>query len=189
MADASKRRLPLAGGSPSGVASAPRPPAPAPKRRLPVLQSSADDDEGEERPPWHWVALGTMATFIAWLPLAGLTNTLLRQALERADTAETPASIRIAMVGFNVLAFVLAGLAGGFLVGRFGGRAGGREATASGVVVAAIAWAIALGQGAPAGVLGWTMLLVVMVSLGGGASYAGGRAGLRVRASSAPRFS
>jgi MFS family permease len=175
--DAPKRRLPLAGAARSTHA-----PEPAPKRKLAVLQSSAGDDDGEERPPWHWVALGTVAIFIAWLPLAGLVNTLLRRMLDRLGDAGTPPSIQAAMVGLNVLAFVLAGAAGGFLVGRFGGRAGRREATASGVVVAAIAWAVAVAQGAPAGVLGWAMLLVVMATLGGGASCAGGRAGLRGRA-------
>jgi tRNA-(ms[2]io[6]A)-hydroxylase len=145
------------------------------------LQGSGEDD-GDERPPWHWVALGVVATFVVWLPLAGLANTVLQRMLERATDTELPPSVRLAMVGLNVLAFVIAGAAGGYLVGRFGGRAGQREASASGVVVATIAWGIALTQEARAGVLGWSVLLVVMVTIGSAASYAGGRAGIRRRA-------
>ncbi|MGK4001730.1 hypothetical protein WMF31_03830 [Sorangium sp. So ce1036] len=127
-----------------------------------------------------------MAVFLIWLPLAGLVNTLLRRMLERMDDAGAPPSVRLAMVGLNVVAFALAGAAGGYLVGRFGGRAGRREAAASGAVVAAISWAIALAEGAPAGALGWALLLVVMVSIGSAASYAGGAAGLRGRPGGAP---
>jgi disulfide bond formation protein DsbB len=183
--DPSKRRLPIAGGGSTADAPARIEPTPGAKRKLPVL-ASEPDEEMEARPPWHWVALGTVAIFVAWLPLAGLANTLLRRMLERVGGAEAPPSVRAAMVGLNVLAFVLAGVAGGFLVGRFGGRAGQREATASGVVVAAIAWTLAVAEGAPAGVLGWAVLLVVMVTIGGGASHAGGRAGLRARSRGAP---
>ncbi|WP_433930124.1 hypothetical protein AB3662_39970 [Sorangium cellulosum] len=186
MADGPKRRLPIVGGGAPGAAP-PRGATAAPeKRKLPVLQSSGDE-EGEDRPPWHWIALGTVATFIAWLPLAGLVNTLLRRMLERAGEAEAPTRVRLAMVGLNVIAFALAGVAGGYLVGRFGGRAGRREAAASGAVVAALAWALALADGAPAGALGWALLLVVMVAIGSAASYAGGSAGLRARSGEPPR--
>ncbi|WP_437277297.1 hypothetical protein WME90_39600 [Sorangium sp. So ce375] len=185
MGDAPKRRLPVVGSGAAGAAP-PRDGAAAPeKRKLPVLQSSGDE-EGEDRPPWHWIALGTVAIFIAWLPLAGLVNTLLRRLIERAGDAEVQGSVRLAMVGLNAIAFALAGVAGGYLVGRFGGRAGRREAAASGAVVATLAWALALAEGAPAGALGWALLLVVVVSIGGAASYAGGLAGLRSRAAAGP---
>ncbi|WP_437569042.1 hypothetical protein [Sorangium sp. So ce542] len=201
MVDGPKRRLPVVGSGPTagpGAPSAPgTPSAPgaAPprgatgspeKRRLPVLQGGGGDDEGEERPPWHWIALGTVAIFIVWLPLAGLANTLLRRMVERTGDAAAEGSVRLAMVGLNAIAFALAGLAGGYLVGRFGGRAGRREAAASGAVVAALAWALALAEGAPAGALGWALLLVVMVAIGAAASYVGGRAGLRARAGAPP---
>ncbi|MGK3985056.1 hypothetical protein WME99_18555 [Sorangium sp. So ce136] len=186
MVDGPKRRLPLAGSGAPGAAP-PRGATPGPeKRRLPVLQSSGDD-EGEDRPPWHWIALGTVAMFIAWLPLAGLVNTLLRRMLERAGDAGAPTWVRFAMVGLNVVAFALAGVAGGYLVGRFGGRAGRREAAASGAVVATLAWALALAEGAPPGALVWALLLVVMVAIGSAASYAGGSAGLRARSAGSPR--
>ncbi|WP_080599131.1 MULTISPECIES: hypothetical protein [Sorangium] len=185
MGDAPKRRLPVIGSGAAGAAP-PRGGVAAPeKRKLPVLQSGGDD-EGEDRPPWHWIALGTVAIFIAWLPLAGLVNTLLRRMIERAGDAGAQGSVRLAMVGLNVIAFALAGVAGGYLVGRFGGRAGRREAAASGAVVAALAWALALAEGAPAGALGWALLLVVVVTIGSAASYAGGSAGLRSRAASGP---
>ncbi|WP_437732532.1 hypothetical protein [Sorangium sp. So ce1335] len=184
MGDGPKRRLPLVGGGAPGAAPPPSATAAPEKRKLPVLQGGGD--EGEDRPPWHWVALGTVATFIAWLPLAGLVNTLLRRMLEGAGDAEAPARVRVAMVALNVVAFALAGVAGGYLVGRFGGRAGRREAAASGAVVATLAWALALAEGAPAGALGWALLLVVMVAIGSAASYAGGSAGLRGRSGGAP---
>ncbi|WP_437607396.1 hypothetical protein WMF20_42225 [Sorangium sp. So ce834] len=194
MVDGPKRRLPVIGsGAPAGPATPSAPGAAPPrgaagspeKRRLPVLQGSGDG-EGEERPPWHWIALGTVAIFIVWLPLAGLANTLLRRMIERTGDGEAQGSVRLAMVGLNAIAFALAGAAGGYLVGRFGGRAGRREAAASGAVVAALAWALALAEGAPAGALGWALLLVVMVAIGAAASYAGGLAGLRARAGAPP---
>ncbi|WP_437333870.1 hypothetical protein [Sorangium sp. So ce394] len=194
MVDGPKRRLPVVGSGPTAGPGAPSAPGAGPprgatgspeKRRLPVLQGGGDDD-GEERPPWHWIALGTVAIFIVWLPLAGLANTLLRRMIERTGDAAAEGSVRLAMVGLNAIAFALAGLAGGYLVGRFGGRAGRREAAASGAVVAALAWTLALAEGAPAGALGWALLLVVMVAIGAAASYAGGRVGLRARAGAPP---
>ncbi|WP_437673674.1 hypothetical protein [Sorangium sp. So ce131] len=153
-----------------------------------MLQSSGED-EGEDRPPWQWIALGAAAIFLVWLPLAGLANTLLLRALEPTGDAATPPSARLVTLGLiNVLAFAIAGLAGGYLVGRFGGRAGRREAAASGAAVAATAWAFALAQGALTGALGSAFLLVVLVAIGGAASYAGGAFGLRRRAAAgAPR--
>ncbi|WP_234022998.1 hypothetical protein [Sorangium cellulosum] len=153
-----------------------------------MLQSSGED-EGEDRPPWHWIALGAVAIFLVWLPLAGLANTLLLRALEPTGDAAAPPSARLATLALiNVLAFVISAVAGGYLVGRFGGRAGRREAAASGAAVAAIAWAFALAQGALAGALGSAFLLVVMAAIGCAAAYAGGVAGLRRRAAAgAPR--
>ncbi|WP_437966377.1 hypothetical protein WMF04_43375 [Sorangium sp. So ce260] len=188
MVDGPKRRLPVVGSGAPGAAPPGGGTGGPEKRRLPVLQSGGDD-EGEERPPWHWIALGTVATFIVWLPLAGLANTLLRRMLERTGDAAAQGSVRFAMVGLNAIAFALAGVAGGYLVGRFGGRAGRREAAASGAVVAALAWALALTEGAPAGALVWALLLAVMVAIGGASSYVGGRAGLRARSAGAPRSS
>lgn len=183
MAEPPKRRLPIAGGAPAR-APTPRPsasPAPAPPRRLPVVQPSLQEEADEERPPWHWAGLGTVAIFIVWLPLAGLVSALLRRALEGQSADAAPHSIQIPMVALHVTAFCAAGAAGGLLVGRFGGRAGLREATASGVIAAALAWALAVSQGAPAGGLGWAILLVVMATLGGAAAHTGGRTGLRLR--------
>ncbi len=150
-------------------------------RRLPILQPSAAEEDDEDRPPWHWAALGTVAVFAAWLPLAWGINTLIRRALDVEEGGGAPGSVQAAMVLTNAAGFAMAGLAGGYLVGRHGGRAGLREATASGVVAAAIAWGLALMQGAPAGVLGWAAVLVVMASLGGGAARGGGVIGLRRR--------
>ena len=179
MAEPAKRRLPIAGGAPAGGPGDP-PRASATPRRLPVLQPPAEEPD-EERPPWHWAGLGTVAIFIAWLPLAGLVSALLRRALEGQEEGSASRWIQVAIVGLHVAAFFAAGAAGGFLVGRFGGRAGLREATASGVIAAALAWALAVSQGAPAGVLGWAILLVVLATLGAAAARAGGSAGVRRR--------
>jgi tRNA-(ms[2]io[6]A)-hydroxylase len=146
-----------------------------------VLQPSAQEETDEERPPWHWAGLGTVAIFIVWLPLAGLASALLRRALEGSSADAAPRSIQVPMVALHIAAFCAAGAAGGLLVGRFGGRAGLREATASGVIAAALAWTLAISQGALAGGLGWAILLLVMATLGGAAAHAGGRAGLHRR--------
>lgn len=153
---------------------------PSSKRRLPVLQARHGDDEpSEDRPPWHWVGIGTVATFLVWLPLAALIATLLRRMLAGSD--DPSPRVQFVMAALNLIAFLIAGFAGGLLVGRFGGRAGAREATGGGATTAAVAWALVLARGAPAGVLFWVMLLVVLATLGGGAAYGGGRLGLRLR--------
>ena len=153
-----------------------------PKRRLPVLQNAAPAEESaEDRPPLHWAGAGTVAIFIVWLPLAGLINALLRRIIEGSGDSAPDPSIRVAMVGLNAVGFMIAGLAGGYIVGRYGGRAGVREATAAGLIAGAIAWTLALVQGAPAGVLGWALMLGVIATLGGGAANLGGRIGIRRR--------
>jgi tRNA-(ms[2]io[6]A)-hydroxylase len=160
--------------------------ADAPRRRLPVLQSGGHGDgdgDGEERPPWHWVGFGTVAIFAVWLPLAVGATALVRRALPEEAGAETPPSVRALMVGLHALAFVIATGAGGFLVGRYGEKAGRREATGSGLLAAAMAWALGISQGAQGGALVWALLLVLMATLGGGAAHAGGRMGLRRRTS------
>jgi len=153
------------------------------KRRLPIVREpELADASDEERPPWHWSAIGAVAVFCAWLPLAALVNALMRRLLEDGGTeAALAASQRYLMIGANALAFLLASFAGGLLVGRFGAKVGRKEATVSGLVAAAIAWALAALQGARSGLLVWLLLLVVVAVLGAAASRLGGVVGLRMR--------
>lgn len=182
---APNRKLPLALGPPSGQAGA----GPdKPRKRLPVLQTN-EDDQGEDRPPWHWSGIGTVAIFLAWLPLAALGNTLLGRLLQSVDPGQGAAPsmgavsvwVRLGIVGLNALLFGAASFAGGFLVGRFGGRAGTRQATVSGLAAALVAWALTLAKSVSAGTLGWLLLLAAIAALGAGGAYLGGRHGLRRR--------
>src|SRR5437764_5330805 len=122
------------------------------KRKLPVLQPpppSQSPDEGPERPPWQWIGFGTVAIFVAWLPLAWLAERVSRAAVARVlageplsgeDAARTVAALDaagrarlgVAMVVPNLAALGLAAFAGGWLVGRYGAGAGAREATLAG---------------------------------------------------------
>jgi MFS family permease len=147
----------------------------APKRRLPMLPKvEVADESDEERPPWHWSAIGAVAVFIAWLPLAYIVNGPLGRLFDGGAAAP------IAAVALNVAAFAAAAFGGGYLVGRFGGRAGVKEATVCGVAAAVIAWALAVVQ-ARSGVLVWIMLLTGVAMIGAGSARFGGRAGLRGR--------
>jgi len=147
----------------------------APKRRLPLLaRAEVAEESDQDRPPWHWSAIGAAAIFLAWLPLAYVVNGPIGEALSGR------ASAAIAAVALNVTAFAVASFGGGYLVGRFGGRAGVKEATVCGVVAATIAWLLAAIQ-ARSGVLVWLMLLTGMAMIGAGSSRVGGAFGLRGR--------
>jgi tRNA-(ms[2]io[6]A)-hydroxylase len=165
MADGGKKKLlPIVGA-----------PGEAPKRRLPMLaQAEVADASDEERPPWHWSAIGAAAIFLAWLPLAYVVNGPLGGLFNGGLAA------KIAAVALNLGAFLVAGFGGGYLIGRFGGKAGVKEATVGGVAAAAFAWALAAAQ-ARSGLLVWLMLLVGMAMLGGGAARVGGRFGVHAR--------
>lgn len=149
-----------------------------------MLQANGEPPE-EERPPWHWVALGAAATFLVWLPLAALAESLVRRPVTSAD-ARGEMGAGLWLLAAHALAFCTGAFAGGLLVGRLGGKAGRKEATLAGIAAGALAWLIALVQGAPGGALVWGLLLVIITSLGGFAGALGGRAGLRLRAPGAP---
>jgi MFS family permease len=180
------------------------------KRHLPILQpkkaegsaesnaSSAEGDgEEQDRPPWHWSAIGAVATFIVWIPLAMLAQLWARSTAERlvpgqdeaaqreAFLALTPAE-RLWLSALNVLgpmvALALASFAAGVLVGRFGNRAGKKEATMAGVLTGTIASLInapgmlAAGQGAE-----WALAAIVLTILAGVAARGGSALGLHLR--------
>lgn len=148
------------------------------KRRLPLLPKvEVASEVDEDRPPWHWSAIGFVGVYVVWLPLAFIVNGALKGAL----AAGGGTGLYATMAGLNVVAFAVACFAGGFVVGRFGGRAGRREATASGLSAGVIAWGLAAVEGARSGLLIWALLLAVVAAIGAGASRAGGAIGLARR--------
>jgi hypothetical protein len=141
------------------------------KRHLPlVAKTEVATPEDEDRPPWHWSAIGTVGVFVLWTPPA--------IALQGILAGHAPG---LALVGLNTAAFILASFGSGFLVGRFGGKAGRREAMVGGAAAGATAWLLAATQGVAAEILGWALLLAVMVGLGGAAARAGGALGVARR--------
>ena len=157
--------------------------APDGKRRLPLApKMEVADEADEDRPPWHWSAIGAVGVFVLWLPLAFLVNGMLKGAAE--DTAAPTLRLRVAMIALNAAAFALASFIAGFLVGRFGGKAGRREATVGGFAAAAVAWTLAAAQGLRAEVvtlLTCALLFAAITALGAGAGRAGGALGVRRR--------
>ena len=141
------------------------------KRRLPLLPQAEVAVEGDEdRPPWHWSAIGAVGVFVLWLPLAILVNGF-------GDGSAKPGG---AVVALNAFAFALACFTSGFLVGRFGGKAGPREAMAGGAAAGAMAWLIAATQ-IVQGFGIWLVFLAVLVVFGGGSARAGGALGVAGR--------
>ncbi len=170
----------------------------AERRRLPVIQSAPkkDEDEGEDRPPWHWIGFGTVAIFAAWLPLAYLAGAIVKRAVEPyvggAASAEEYAAryaalaagdrVRLAAIQWipHALAFAIAAFAGGFLVGRFGKGTRAREAAAAGAATSVIALTIAAGGGIGSVGAGLVMIAVVALLAIGFAAW-GGKAGVARR--------
>jgi hypothetical protein len=128
------------------------------KRRLPLIQTKAEDPE-EPRPPWHWVGFGAVAIFVAWLPLAyaaeAVSRRLVAGRLGSGETklADLPRSERLTVLamiaGPQVVALVIAGLAGGFLVTRFGQGTRRREAAFAGLAVGLLALGLTYAQAGP----------------------------------------
>lgn len=117
------------------------------------------EDDGEPRPPWHWVGFGTVLIFAAWLPLAYVGGAVQARMLATkfgegaskdqidlaiaAMSASERAELALSQAIPGVLALALAAFAGGLVVGRFGAGAGVREAARAGAVTAAIATILA----------------------------------------------
>ncbi len=151
------------------------------------------ENEGEERPPWHWIGFGAVAIFATWLPLAYAAQLVALRATEaRFGSNATEAEVSLAIAAMSgaerlrltasqalphVLALAIAAFAGGFLVGRFGQKAGPRQAAAAGGVTALAAVLLSCRSGA--------MSLSAVVILGVATAFAawGGRTGVRTRAS------
>jgi tRNA-(ms[2]io[6]A)-hydroxylase len=140
------------------------------KRHLPMLpKAEVAAEEEDDRPPWHWAAIGAVAVFVLWLPLAAALHGLLGNA----------AGVAAGVV--NAGGFALACFGSGFLVGRYGGRAGKREATAGAAAASALACLIAALQ-LRGGVLTWVVILAIFVGIGAGSARLGGALGLARRA-------
>ena len=131
-------------------------------RRLPVLQTKADEDvAAETRAPWQWVLVGAGLVATAWLPLAVLALPFW------------PAAV--------LGAFCVACVGGGACVGRFGGRARAREAAAAGVGASSVVWVVAALGGA---LTPWPLALAALGALVASSAplgYVGGRIGERAR--------
>jgi tRNA-(ms[2]io[6]A)-hydroxylase len=165
----------------------------AEKRKLPVIQSTAPgangprgggnaEDEGEERPPWHWVGFGTVGIFGAWLPAMWLAQQLSDRLVARvlgnvpdAEGAARSLANASAQERFRVglmlavphgVALALAAVAGGYLVGRYG-KLGPREAAISGVALGIVIGGLTFGVVGPSGFVAPLVLAVPFAALGG----------------------
>lgn len=161
-----------------GAAEAPASP---PKRRLPVLKTEAqvEAEAEDDRPAWHWAAIGTVAVFLAWLPLLYVAHALLGAMLP-SEPSSAPPRLQAALIGADLLAFAIAGFAAGFLVGRVGKLATKREAMVSGISAAVLAWLVGV-VGLTERPLAWALVLVVLVLVGGGSARFGGARGVKAR--------
>jgi len=164
------------------------------KKRLPVLSStpSSSEDEGEApRPGWHWVVLGVVLTFAAWVPLAWLATAFTRALIlprfgfpAEDDPAKLLASlddakrtqIGLAMAIPQALGAAASAAGAGFVVGRFGTNVKMRQLVALGVVVSTIALLPALRSG------GLVVMALVVFVLLVPATTLGGWFGLKKRA-------
>ena len=148
-------------------------PAEGGKRRLPLApRTEVADPTDEDRPPWHWAAIGTVGIFVFWLPLSFIVNGVLGMRTGAAA------------VVLNVTAFAGACFGAGFLVGRFGGKAGPREAAAGGLAAAAVAWLVSAIPSLRADVavlLTLGLLLIAMLAIAGGTAFLGGKLGIAKR--------
>jgi len=169
----------------------------APIRRLPVLQDTSTSDE--ERPAWHWAVIGAVFTLSTWAPLAMVASWAGARAVHRvfgdvppeelAERMQTASSqdrlvLGLALTAAPVVAYAFSCSAAGALVGRFGAKAGPREAAVGGALAAVVGAGLTLvGSSFAASLAG----LLVLLPLGLGAGWLGGRFGLGRRVASATR--
>jgi tRNA-(ms[2]io[6]A)-hydroxylase len=154
-----------------------------------VVRSPESDDE-PARPPWHWVGFGTVAIFVAWLPLAFLAQWLTSGATQGYANGSAEATAeRLAhlprgewlkllamMILPHVAALGLGSLAGGYLVGRYGPQLGAREGAIAGFAAGLIAVVLAA-RGA-----GLSPALLCVLPIAAAFAGWGGRIGARTRA-------
>lgn len=165
-------------------------------RRLPVIQSSPD--EGEPRPPSHWVAIAAALALALWAPLVLLALPLGRALAARvagvddvsqlATAATTSPALRAAVAAALIVpvlaSLALAAGATGAIVGRFGGRAGAREAVLGCTLAALVAWGMSVSGGA---LRPWPVAAVTALLLGALAAVFAGL-GARIGRRRRPQF-
>lgn len=142
---------------------------PRPRRHLPVLgQKGSSDESTPERPAWQWIVLTSVLTLLAWVALAGIGNRFVLPALVGSEGSLA------AVVGLNVVALATAA----FLAGLWGGRGGAERmhSVVGALGTAAFGWFLALPaiQAGGAGVVGITLVVLVLVA-GLGAWLGAGR--------------
>jgi tRNA-(ms[2]io[6]A)-hydroxylase len=152
-----------------------------------MIQEPAGPDDG--RPAWHWTLIGALFALSIWVPLAMLSGWVAGKTVQRLvgdvgpDTLgeklanslpPTRVGLWLAVTGVPILTFALACIAAGALVGRFGTRAGAKEAALGGVIAALAGSLFSVAQA------GWGYALaglLVLLPVGGGAGFLGGRVG------------
>lgn len=166
------------------------PPGEPNKRRLPILGQAGEkvpepDGEPPPRPPWHWTAIGVLAIYLVWLPLAWIVNAFVMKTffdgMHSDAIGSAPLLHRIILIALNAFSFVLSSCAGAFLVTRFSREAGIREATLAGVAAASLAWVLTFAPSQASSLWLWALLLVCMIALGGFGAWLGARRGLHHR--------
>jgi len=157
-------------------------------------KGNGDDAATADRPPWHWVGFGTIATFALWLPLVYAAEAFRHHLFVSkfgANAAREDIEHAFAMMSGmerfrwtametvpHVLVFGLSAYAGGFLVGRWGNGTGPKEAALSGVVTALIADVLAwrvVAEGGWGGILSMAVPLLLAVLC----AWLGGRQGAK----------
>ena len=168
-----------------------------PIRRLPVLQSASTADD--DRPAWHWVVIGFLFAFSIWAPLAMLASwgggQIVRRILGDLPADELGLELAQAssvdrfwlwfgLTGAPIVAYTFSCWAAGALVGRFGGKAGPKEAAVAGGLAALAGAGLTLFRASAATS---TASLLILVPLGVGGAWLGGRMGWRLRTASVRR--
>jgi hypothetical protein len=131
---------------------------------------SSEDDGDPERSSWQWVAFGTLAIFVLWLPVSALALSIaMRFAGEGRPGGVPPLSGSTALLGASSLGLAFAAFGGGFAIGRWGARGVGvREAVLAGLVAAVVAIAGSwLSYGIALGAIFIVVIAVPFAGLGG----------------------
>jgi hypothetical protein len=166
------------------------------KRRLPVLQTPADD-AGPTRPPWQWSVFGAGLIVLVWLVLALLSSPvatwILRENLDAGPADDLTARLaeasprilaRLALenVALQIVVLAVASFTGGWIVGTWGPRKGVVESAWAGALVATAAVLLAVLTGGLAGPEASHVVLgggCIVIPLAAGSAALGARRGSR----------
>ncbi len=150
-----------------------------PVRRLTVLQDTSADDD---RPSWQWIPIGVLFAISTWAPLAMLAVWVSQSLVHRVPSRLL---LWIGVTAPPLITFAFSCWGAGALVGRFGGNNGPRQTAIVGALAALAACAVAVLVGANASTS--LAALAVLLPLGVGGGWLGGRWGVRRRTVSATR--